>query len=414
MPEKPPSVPGAVSPRPRDTFRVTWWMLGGFAHGARRRASSRAARTYNVATGVLWLIYLPLMWALFVAKMLSPSRRYYMSPERDAVFAIAAKRGAVWQREDHLCARPGTGAGGRLRRRIFEHLVPLIDDAGITVISTAAHERLAQIYCAELPGLVDVGRGHPRGRELRRPPVGPTAAERGRVEQLLEEVAADVGDVQASITADPGPVMAIRRPVASRRGTDPVRIEVPLLAVRRASDDALRWSLAHECAHLVADDLSLRARLAWTGRTLARTAGAAVVALGGAYALGGALLVLLGDGLPVLILLALALALVPLALGVMTLLRWPDVVLQSRRSAWRSRATELRCDLIATRRFGPDAALEALQLLEEWDSRPETRRRHGRYATHPPAELRIAAVVAGDPAQDTTYAAASRLLRSLT
>jgi hypothetical protein len=41
---------------------------------------------------------------------------------------------------------------------------------------TAANEQVASTYQREFPGLVDLGRGFPRGRRLCREPQAPTAS----------------------------------------------------------------------------------------------------------------------------------------------------------------------------------------------------------------------------------------------
>ncbi|MBG6096690.1 hypothetical protein HD557_002672 [Nocardioides luteus] len=41
---------------------------------------------------------------------------------------------------------------------------------------TATNDQVAEIYQREFPGLVDLGRGFPRGRRLCREPQAPTAS----------------------------------------------------------------------------------------------------------------------------------------------------------------------------------------------------------------------------------------------
>jgi len=54
--------------------------------------------------------------------------------------------------------------------RALTELREAADATGIPIYTTAANERLGTECSAELPGLVDVGRGYPRGRKMRREP----------------------------------------------------------------------------------------------------------------------------------------------------------------------------------------------------------------------------------------------------
>lgn len=87
------------------------------------------------------------------------------------MLAIAASQHG-WAVQDHVAERPGTGQGRALRALVLPELIRAADVAGIPIIATAANKTLAKQYAAELPGLVDVGRGIPRGRKMQRQPQG--------------------------------------------------------------------------------------------------------------------------------------------------------------------------------------------------------------------------------------------------
>ncbi|WP_236902612.1 hypothetical protein [Cutibacterium acnes] len=101
--------------------------------------------------------------------ILRRSARYYMSPERNAVLAIVAKRGA-WHIADHVAAEPSHDQGKALRERLIGPLTIAADRAGVEIRTVAANQKLADQYVAEVQGLVDAGPGMPRGRKLQRPP----------------------------------------------------------------------------------------------------------------------------------------------------------------------------------------------------------------------------------------------------
>jgi len=389
MRESPPPVPGTLAARLLDVPRVSWWLWRGFVFGV-RRAESSVGLVVAVVLLVLGSLVGPVVLPLYcLYTFFAPGRRTYVSPDRMAVLTLIARPGGVWEAENHVCARPGHGSAAALRQRVFGHLLPLADVAGIELKATAASARLAAIYCAEVPGLVDVGRAFPRGQRLRRLGRGPTDVETARVQQLVDEVAAEVGvaPLEVKLTAAAEPFMGIYDPLAKTP-----KLRVSLLTVRQGSDRALRWAIAHECAHVAYGDLSIRDAAGAATRLLGRTLGgftlgiaawvAAVVAL--------AYVVTVPDWLLWTSMTALCLALVTGAV------RWGHLVADSRRSAARSRRNELRCDLVATRAYGVEAGVEALAQLVERDRRHAAAGRSGRYATHPPADVRVAAVSAYD------------------
>lgn len=165
---RPPKIDGTAQPRIRDVFRTLWWAEIGYWHSARRgRFTGRAMPTFlALAWWPTLLVLVVVQWATI---LWSPWSRHYMSPERDAIFGVRAGRG-TWQLNNHGCSRPGTGQGQALRALIAPQLIAAADARGVAITATAAVPQLAEIYQAELPGLVDVGPGFPRGRRLRRDP----------------------------------------------------------------------------------------------------------------------------------------------------------------------------------------------------------------------------------------------------
>lgn len=165
----PPHVEGLPEAGPADAARIVWWGQRSFLYLAQRgTGGERAFSTFLVIVG--WLVF-PLTIAVQAVELHSPNRRYYLSRERDAVLGVVAT-GKGWYVTDHVTVSTGTGRGRALRALVLPELRAAADAAGIAVYTTAAHERLAAEYVAELPGLVDVGRGTIRGRKLRRAPEG--------------------------------------------------------------------------------------------------------------------------------------------------------------------------------------------------------------------------------------------------
>lgn len=165
---RPPAVQGVPAPRLADVARIVWWSQLGYLHGARH--GHGAGRALSALLALLWWPFaVPLLLPAQAALVARRSARYYMSPERDAVLAVAAT-GKGWHIEDHATARPGTGRGRALRTVVLPELYEAADGARVAVYATAATAALAANYTAEYPQLVDVGRGYPRGRRMRREP----------------------------------------------------------------------------------------------------------------------------------------------------------------------------------------------------------------------------------------------------
>lgn len=163
----PPALTGVPGPRPVDVWRLVWWTERGFLHGMRH--GTAGGRALSTALAVLWWPALPVLLPVQAALTARPSARYYLSPTRDAALTVVATRRG-WLVEGHSCAHPGIGRGRALRALVLPELLAAADTHHVAIHTTAATSALAARYAAELPGLVDVGRGFPRGRRLRRAP----------------------------------------------------------------------------------------------------------------------------------------------------------------------------------------------------------------------------------------------------
>ena len=164
---RPPAIPGAPAARPVDAVRLVWWLQRGLWHGARHGRG--AGRALSALSAILWWPTVPVLLPVQAAVVTSPRARYYMTPQRDAVLAVIATRHG-WRVEGHATARPGTGQGRALRALVLRDLLGAADSHHVPIYTTAANGDLAARYGAELPGLVDVGPGNPRGRKMRRDP----------------------------------------------------------------------------------------------------------------------------------------------------------------------------------------------------------------------------------------------------
>ena len=166
---RPPAIEGAPPPGAVDVARIVWWSQRGYRHGARRGRG--AGRLFSAFLALAWWPALPLLLPVQAALIARPNARYYMSPQRDAVLAVVATTKG-WHVEDHAAAHPGTGAGRALRALVLPQLGQAADAAQVPIYTTAATAALSAGYTAEHPELVDVGRGYPRGRQMRRAPRG--------------------------------------------------------------------------------------------------------------------------------------------------------------------------------------------------------------------------------------------------
>jgi hypothetical protein len=163
---RPPAIDDLPAPGPVDVLRMVWWTQRGFLHVIRHGHGAGRAASLLLAT--CWCVAVPLLIAVQFALQARPRARYYLSPQRDAVLAVVTTH-AGWHVEDHSCARPGTGAGRALRAQVLPQLLAAADADHVPILATAATRQLAARYAAEVPGLIDVGRGTIRGRRLRRP-----------------------------------------------------------------------------------------------------------------------------------------------------------------------------------------------------------------------------------------------------
>lgn len=168
---RPPAVDGFPPPIAVDCFRIIWWSQRGYWHGAQKKNLLVRHRVFSMMLALAWWPALPILVPLQFMLIVRRRARYYMAPERDVVLALLATR-TGWHVEDHIAARPGTGCGYALRSRLLPKLLPTADTHQIAIYTTAATDELAKNYMAELPGLVYVGPGVPRGRLLRRPSSG--------------------------------------------------------------------------------------------------------------------------------------------------------------------------------------------------------------------------------------------------
>lgn len=165
---RPPALEGARSPRRGDAARIAWWSGRSFAYGV-LAGRGPVERLTSALLALGWLVMCPIVVPLQAVLVARGAARYYVSQAGDAVLAVSAGRDG-WCLEDHVSARPGTGQGRALRAVVLPQLLAAADAAGIEIHTTAATTTLARLYASEIPGLVDEGRGWPRGRRLRRLP----------------------------------------------------------------------------------------------------------------------------------------------------------------------------------------------------------------------------------------------------
>ncbi|MBB2925571.1 hypothetical protein [Cellulomonas cellasea] len=169
----PPTCPGAETTRSlRDAPRLAWFIVLGLAHGA-RKAPTLPARVWAGYIALIAVVfYVPLLLPVRIVQLRDRRAVHYV--HRDdrgrvrAVLTVKAKPGPRWEVGDHSTGHPGAGHGRLLRAALLPTLAAAADARGVTIEATAATAALAAAYIAELPGLVDVGHGSPRGRKLRR------------------------------------------------------------------------------------------------------------------------------------------------------------------------------------------------------------------------------------------------------
>jgi len=247
---RPPEIAAAPPPRVRDWIRGTGWLGRMYVHELKKSRGVVAKTAATVQLGG-YGISSPILLGLapVVPWLKRKSTRYYMTPARDARLGITAKADG-WHFADHLSSRPGEKKGEALRDLIRGPLLAEADRLGVVIHLTAANDKVAGIYNRELPGLVDVGRGFPRGRRLERRPgatpqpavaTGPAAAAPSEAQQAPAPSGPPESDVarlrrlraasfphspQAAVTQRPGLLPGERsyierqRALEQRGGTD--------------------------------------------------------------------------------------------------------------------------------------------------------------------------------------------------
>lgn len=163
-----PGIKGTRGPQPGDAVRLAQWFKIGIRHSL-EKATSRRARIYLRLLLVLYWPFWPLIIVQKWVELRRPGRRYYFALDDTAVLALQG-RGEDWVLEDHSAQNPGTGQGLALRDILRPELMATLDAEGRGLRITAADARLAAVYIAEMPGLMDLGPAWPRGRRLYRPP----------------------------------------------------------------------------------------------------------------------------------------------------------------------------------------------------------------------------------------------------
>lgn len=163
---RPPEVPGLPTASGLDAFKLIWWAERGFLYGAWR--GSAGPRALSAFLAVAWWPCTPVLLLGEWLALRRPDARYYLSSGRDAVLAVVARPDG-WHVQEHYAAVPGTGRGRALRERLVPALLGAADEHGVVIHATALNRGLAEQYSAQVPGLVDVGRGRIRGRRLQRP-----------------------------------------------------------------------------------------------------------------------------------------------------------------------------------------------------------------------------------------------------
>lgn len=176
-------------------------------------------------------------------------------------------------------------------------------------------------------------------------------------------------------------------------------INYPLSLLIDEPDDVVLGTLSHEYQHILGRDGKVRQRLG----DLVRQVGLLSVC-GGFGAAVPTIMFLVLPSLP-----ATVASIVVLAAGCWLLLRWITRVVaapEQPKDLARNRQAELRCDLAAVRTVGREPVMAMLRhggLLDGQSHLPLAER------THPPIELRIAAVRAYDVHRDPAEVAAEIL-----
>lgn len=151
---------------------MTRWMFVADRHTARVLREIEAPRRERATTWLLRVLRYPMVWLFWWVNHLyvrGGPRRIWMSPQRDSCLAVQTRRDG-WHLVNHLSAEPGQGRATQLRGEVVQALAAAADEHHVSIHVEAATERLAGIYLAEWPDLVDDGKAMFRGRKLRREP----------------------------------------------------------------------------------------------------------------------------------------------------------------------------------------------------------------------------------------------------
>jgi hypothetical protein len=175
-----PSVSGVRAATPADAGTIAWWTLRSVMH--------RRPLWFKVLIfGVLPLALLLLNpWSLLFVSALTLAGTFgwqwvalttrlevaaIYCPDGRPLASVSVRRGRrAWHPGTHLARTIGVGHGAALRALVVPALLDQADALGVALVATAASESLARRYAADVPGLVDVGKGRPFGRKLRRDP----------------------------------------------------------------------------------------------------------------------------------------------------------------------------------------------------------------------------------------------------
>ncbi len=105
-----------------------------------------------VVAGLVWL---PLIGVLTVGIVAGwCSRGWVVGYFDGSSTQLVHLEGGDWVLSDHYTLRRGAGAARPFRRRVFAHLAAEADRCQATIRMDTRHRRLAELYLADMPGLV--------------------------------------------------------------------------------------------------------------------------------------------------------------------------------------------------------------------------------------------------------------------
>ena len=168
-PLPPAHIEGTITANLRDVAQLAWLVERGFVLAATTEGNPALTRAAcRLAAAAFWPL-LPAALTLQTALTARPGARYYLTPTRDAVLAVAVRHDA-WHIYCHVAERRGAGQGRALRALVAPALCAAADASGTPIEAAALTARLARLYQAEFPGVADHGPAFPQGRRLRREP----------------------------------------------------------------------------------------------------------------------------------------------------------------------------------------------------------------------------------------------------